>query len=239
MLHYTHTVEHEDCRQGQYDLDPHINFLWLPPVRGALRKYVDHPAGFCCKLPDCLTLDQRALVEPLSIAGLVMLAAAKAFSVSSVAIPNIRPGNLPVAHTLGEKYALDKSKAVSTAENVEAIRAVFPKGPDIAVDCAGFSTSMVHQPVGEGKIQAEALITHRLGISEAEVLKGFQLASNSATIGDIKKIILACATKDNQASFVVRQACQRHAMPTPARRSRHPLWEHQYGFAQQETLRQA
>lgn len=46
--------------------------------------------------------------------------------------------------------------------------------------------SMVHQPVGEGKIQAEALITHRLGISEAEVLKGFQLASNSATIGDIK-----------------------------------------------------
>ncbi|DBA76538.1 hypothetical protein WJX79_005482 [Trebouxia sp. C0005] len=71
-----------------------------------------------------------------------MLAAAKAFSVSSVAIPNIRPGNLPVAHTLGEKYALDKSKAVSTAENVEAIRAVFPKGPDIAVDCAGFSSTI-------------------------------------------------------------------------------------------------
>ena len=38
----------------------------------------------------------------------------------------------------------------------------------------------------EGKIQTEPLITHRLGFSEAEVLKGFQIASTSATTGAIK-----------------------------------------------------
>jgi len=72
----------------------------------------------------------------------MMLAAAKAFSASSVAITDIRPGNLPVAQILGAKYALDQSKAVSTAENVEAIRAVFPEGPDIVIDCVGFSSTI-------------------------------------------------------------------------------------------------
>ena len=71
-----------------------------------------------------------------------MLAAAKAFSASSVAITDIRPGNLPVAQILGAKFALDLSKAVSTAENVEAIRAVFPEGPDIVIDCVGFSSTV-------------------------------------------------------------------------------------------------
>ncbi|DBA81685.1 TPA: hypothetical protein ACH3X1_007430 [Trebouxia sp. C0004] len=118
---------HKMSREGRYNLDPNIKFFSLPPVHGALRKFVDHPADFCFKLPDCLTFEQGALVEPLSIAGLMMLAAAKAFSASSVAITDIRPGNLPVAQTLGAKFALDQSKAVSTAENVEAIRAVFPE----------------------------------------------------------------------------------------------------------------
>ncbi|DBB16215.1 TPA: hypothetical protein ACH3X3_014542 [Trebouxia sp. C0006] len=249
---------HKMSREGRYNLDPNIKFFSLPPVHGALRKYVDHPADFCFKLPDCLTFEQGALVEPLSIAvhacrragvgpgkkvailgagpiGLMMLAAAKAFSASSVAITDIRPGNLPVAQTLGAKYALDQSKAVSTAENVEAIRAVFPEGPDIVIDCVGFSSTVttalqavatggtvVQVGLGqdtccaptmqtvfkeinftgswlytntfplcislleEGKIQTEPLITHRLGFSEAEVLKGFQIASNSATTGAIK-----------------------------------------------------
>ncbi len=57
------------CREGRYNLDPNIKFFSLPPVHGALRKYVDHPADFCFKLPDCLTFEQGALVEPLSIAG--------------------------------------------------------------------------------------------------------------------------------------------------------------------------
>ncbi len=69
-------------------------------------------------------------------------AAARAFSASAVAITDIRPGNLPVALRLGATHALDQSRAKSTAETVAAIRAVFPEGPDIVIDCVGFSSTI-------------------------------------------------------------------------------------------------
>ena len=75
-------------------------------------------------------------------AGLMVLAAAKAFSASSVAITDIRPGNLPLALQLGAAHALDQSRAKSTAETVESFRAVFPKGPDIVIDCEGLSSTL-------------------------------------------------------------------------------------------------
>ncbi len=56
------------------------------------------------------------------VAGLMVLAAAKAFSASSVAMTDIRPGNLPVALQLGAAHALDQSQAKSTAETVESLR---------------------------------------------------------------------------------------------------------------------
>ncbi|DBB14445.1 TPA: hypothetical protein ACH3X3_004739 [Trebouxia sp. C0006] len=86
-------------------------------------------------------------LSPLSIfaadfIGLMVLAAAKAFSASSVAITDIRPGNLPLALQLGAAHALDQSRAKSTAETVESFRAVFPKGPDIVIDCEGLSSTL-------------------------------------------------------------------------------------------------
>lgn len=50
-------------------MDPDIRFFAVPPVHGSLAKYVDHPADFCFKLPDVLTYEQGAMVEPLSCAG--------------------------------------------------------------------------------------------------------------------------------------------------------------------------
>lgn len=78
----------------------------------------------------------------LLVAGLMALAAAKAFSASSVAITDIRPRNLPVALQLGAAHALDQSQAVTAAETVDALRAVFPEGPDIVIDCVGMSTTL-------------------------------------------------------------------------------------------------
>ena len=71
-----------------------------------------------------------------------MLAAAKAFSASKVAITDIRPGNLPVALTLGAHHALDQSQAQSSAETVQSIMTVFPEGPDIVIDCVGMSSTI-------------------------------------------------------------------------------------------------
>lgn len=57
------------CRQGRYNLDPSVKFFATPPVHGSLARYVDHPADFCFKLPDSLSYEQGAMVEPLSNAG--------------------------------------------------------------------------------------------------------------------------------------------------------------------------
>ena len=80
----------------------------------------------------------------------MVLAAAKAFSASSVAITDIRPDNLPVAKQLGAKHALDQSQATSASDTVEALKAVFADGPDIVIDCVGFEStitvSMVPHP---------------------------------------------------------------------------------------------
>lgn len=38
----------------------------------------------------------------------------------------------------------------------------------------------------EGKIQTDPLITHRLGFSEHDILKGFDIAANRARTGAIK-----------------------------------------------------
>lgn len=72
----------------------------------------------------------------------MVLAAAKAFSASAVAITDIRPGNLPVALDLGATHALDQSKATSAAETVASLKDVFPDGPDIVIDCVGMSTTL-------------------------------------------------------------------------------------------------
>ena len=72
----------------------------------------------------------------------MVLAAAKAFSASSVAITDIRPDNLPVAKQLGAKHALDQSQATSASDTVEALKAVFAEGPDIVIDCVGFESTI-------------------------------------------------------------------------------------------------
>ena len=72
----------------------------------------------------------------------MVLAAAKAFSASKVAITDIRPDNLPVATQLGAQYALDQSGATSSNDTVEALKAVFAEGPDIVIDCVGFESTI-------------------------------------------------------------------------------------------------
>ena len=42
-------------------------------MHGSLARYVDHPADFCFKLPDSLSYEQGAMVEPLSNAGLFLV----------------------------------------------------------------------------------------------------------------------------------------------------------------------
>ncbi|GAB3617350.1 NAD(P)-dependent alcohol dehydrogenase [Okibacterium endophyticum] len=55
-------------RTGVYNLDPSVEFFAAPPVDGAFQEYVTVPAVFAHPIPDSMTEDAAALMEPLSVA---------------------------------------------------------------------------------------------------------------------------------------------------------------------------
>lgn len=74
-------------RLGMYNLDPNVRFWATPPIHGCLRESVVHPASLTFKVPDSVSLEEAAMVEPMAIG---MYAATKA---------QIQPGD--VALVLG------------------------------------------------------------------------------------------------------------------------------------------
>jgi L-iditol 2-dehydrogenase len=56
------------CRTGQYHGCPRKVFYSSPPVHGTLRRYHVHPHAWLHKLPESMTFEEGALLEPLSVA---------------------------------------------------------------------------------------------------------------------------------------------------------------------------
>lgn len=54
-------------RMGMYNLDPDVRFWATPPIHGCLCEDVVHPANFTFKLPDHVSFEEGAMVEPLAI----------------------------------------------------------------------------------------------------------------------------------------------------------------------------
>jgi L-iditol 2-dehydrogenase len=55
------------CRAGRYNLCPDVRFLATPPVDGAFTRYLAVPEDFCYPVPESLSADAAALIEPLSV----------------------------------------------------------------------------------------------------------------------------------------------------------------------------
>ena len=104
----------EYCRAGRYNLCPRMRFFGTPPIDGAFCEYVVVSEEFAYPVPDSLSDDAAALVEPLSVGvwacrkarvgpgsrvlvagagpiGLVCLQAAKAFGATYVAVTDVNP----------------------------------------------------------------------------------------------------------------------------------------------------
>ena len=56
------------CKEGKYNLCPHMAFASTPPFDGTLTKYYVIPSDLCFKLPDHVSLEAGALVEPSAVA---------------------------------------------------------------------------------------------------------------------------------------------------------------------------
>jgi len=153
----------EWCKTGRYNLCPDVQFFATPPVDGALSDYAVSPADFAYKVPEHVSLDAAALIEPLSVGihacrrggltagqtvfiagagpiGLTSLLAAKAFGASEVFISDVRPHRLELAEAMGAARTVDATK-----ENTQAVimEATGGRGVDLAVECAGAEVALV------------------------------------------------------------------------------------------------
>lgn len=76
-------------RLGIYNLDPAVRFWATPPIHGILRPSVVHPAAFTFRLPENVSYEEGAMIEPLAVG---MHAANKA---------RIKPGDVAVVMGAG------------------------------------------------------------------------------------------------------------------------------------------
>lgn len=145
------------CRAGRYNLCRDVRFWATPPVDGALAEYVVHPASYACRLPESLTLEEGALIEPLAVAvhacirgragpgdsvaivgagtiGSVSILVARAFGAHTVIVSDLVPERLARAESLGATAVVD-ARTASLAD--EAMRITGGTGVDFGIECAG------------------------------------------------------------------------------------------------------
>ncbi|KAI5803386.1 chaperonin 10-like protein [Peziza echinospora] len=157
------------CKAGAYNLCPDMKFAATPPYDGTLAKYYVLPEDFCVKLPDNVSFDEGALVEPLSVGvhimkqaqikpgssivvfgagpvGLLCCAVAKAFGATKIIAVDINQDRLDFAL----KYAATgvfnpiTQGSKDPAENAEKLNGLFNLGvgADVAVDASGAQPSI-------------------------------------------------------------------------------------------------
>lgn len=57
----------EYCKSGRYNLCPNVRFLATPPYDGAFCEYIAIRADFLYPIPDSMSYEKAALIEPLSV----------------------------------------------------------------------------------------------------------------------------------------------------------------------------
>jgi D-xylulose reductase len=143
---------------GHYNLDPDVRFWATPPYHGCMRETVIHPAAFTFKLPDEVSLEEGALVEPLAIGvysantaaiqpgdvalvfgsgtiGIVTALAALASGCSKVLLADIKERKLEIVR---QNFSENIVCVNSAQESLEAaVFAMAPEGVDIVFEASG------------------------------------------------------------------------------------------------------
>lgn len=156
------------CKDGFYNLCADVIFQNVPPDgHGSLRRYYNHSAYFCHKLPDNMSYAEGALIEPLSVAvyackraniqvglgqkvlvtgagpvGLLSALAAQALGAESVCILDINEGRLAFAKSMGVTNTIcitPKSEQESVSQQVISL---LGENPDITIECSGAESSL-------------------------------------------------------------------------------------------------
>ena len=140
-----------ECRAGRYNLCPNVQFFATPPVNGAFTNYVNIHEDFAFTLPDSLSDNAGALMEPLSVGiwscrkakveagdhvlvtgagpiGLLAMQVALAQGATEVTITDVAPERLAMAQKHGATRAINVSEEPLAEAGVEV---------DALIECSG------------------------------------------------------------------------------------------------------
>lgn len=145
------------CKTGRYNLCPDVIFMATPPVDGALVEYVAWPADFVFQLPENMTYEHGALIEPLAVGmhavrrsrlmpgesvvilgagtiGLVTILSAKAAGAGQIVVADLEDIRLDMAGKLGATHVINAGKE-DTREVVKELTQGF--GAEVVFETAG------------------------------------------------------------------------------------------------------
>lgn len=133
----------EQCRTGHYNLCPNIAFFGTPPIDGAFAQYVAVHERFAYDLPANMTLEEGALIEPVSVAlwacrkarfsggehvlvtgagpiGILVMKVAYALGVASVTVTDVSPERLALARKHGATHVVNVAEQSPADAGVRA-----------------------------------------------------------------------------------------------------------------------
>lgn len=140
-----------ECRRGYYNLCQDVRFFGTPPIDGAFTNYVTIPDDFAYPLPDIMSFEEGALIEPLSVGlwacrkaglrggdrvlitgagpiGIVSMKVAIAMGAAEVIVTDVFPERLEIARKQGA------TRTVNVAQESLASLAL---DADALIECSG------------------------------------------------------------------------------------------------------
>ena len=140
-----------ECRAGRYNLCPNVRFFATPPIDGAFTNYVSINEDFAFSLPDGLSDNAGALMEPLSVGiwackkgrvtagdhvlvtgagpiGLLAMQVAFAQGATEVTLTDVADERLEIARRLGATRTLNVAEEPLVEAGIEA---------DVLIECSG------------------------------------------------------------------------------------------------------
>ncbi|RMD39779.1 hypothetical protein DV735_g5342, partial [Chaetothyriales sp. CBS 134920] len=155
------------CKEGLYNLCISMTFAATPPHDGTLAKYYVLPEDFCYKLPDNISLEEGAVLEPLAVAvhmvrqsklklgdsivvfgagpvGVLCCAVARALGATKIIAVDLQKHRLEFAESYVATGSYIPQQESSAQENAQKIRDLFELGlgADVAIDASGAQPSI-------------------------------------------------------------------------------------------------
>ena len=155
------------CREGHYNICPEVDFMATQPnYRGALTRYLCHPASYTYKLPNTMSTMEGALVEPASVGihaamtaqirpgqkivilgagciGLMTLQACRTLGATQIVVADVLEKRLQLAKKLGAMEIVN-GKTEDTIQRCHELLGEW--GADVVFETAGAQATARQTP---------------------------------------------------------------------------------------------